>query len=99
MKRRLPNIFCAAVTFLMVSLWVGSYAYFRTQHSISGINASEPTRYILIHYDLHYLWARPMFYLHQPLAWIDQRTTGSFVEMRLQDFQGDRNNYPLERFN
>ena len=89
----------AILTGVLVTLWIGSYLYFRAQHSLGGVYASAPLAWKQINYDEHYLWGKPLFYLHQPLAWLDQRITGTEVRTWKNDFHGDRDNYGREAFN
>src|SRR2546427_11613051 len=69
----------AVLTGVLVTLWVGTYLYFRARHSLGGVYAAAPLAWKQINYDEHYPWGKPLFYLHQPLAWFDQRITGTEV--------------------
>jgi hypothetical protein len=89
----------AILALLLVTLWVGSYLYVGAHHSFGGTFASAPIAWKQLNYDGHYPWAAPLFYLHQPLAWLDQRITGTEVRTWRNNFHGDRSNYGREAFN
>jgi hypothetical protein len=89
----------AALALLFLTVWIGTYLYFRAWHSLGGVYASAPVAWKQINYDEHYPWAKPLFYLHQPLAWLDQHFTGTEIQMWKIDFHGNRDNYGLEAFN
>ena len=90
---------CGVGALLLACLWVGSYLYFRGCNSFGGSNASASINWLQINYDEHYCWSKPLFYLHQPLAWLDRRATGTEVRMWINNFHGDRSNYSREAFN
>lgn len=64
-----------------------------------GTFASAPMAWIQICYDEHYPGTIGLFHVHRPLAWLDQRVTGTEVRMWSNDFHGNRDNYGREAFN
>lgn len=62
---------------LFVIVYFGSYAYLRLDNTC----AIFP---IVIGYDVHNAFERGMYYLHVPLAWLDQHLTGEQVILWLE---------------
>jgi len=96
-------IIIASVLFFMV-LAIGSYLYKRNYSSIKIKAVSPPPeidyRFITIYYDKYYSMNYLLYYLHIPLAYLDDNISRySDIEIRIEDYKGNSDNYQKEEYN
>ena len=92
-------ILTAFLVVLSIAILIVTYLNKRTKDSFGERYASSPQKWMQINYDSYYSINIPLYYLHRPLAWLDQKMTGVEIRVHLNDFGGNKDNYSRESYN
>lgn len=82
---------------LLLSSWIGSYAYWRLRNSSSG-TTSIGIRQVNLYYDLHYPGMDWVIMIHRPLIAFEEFLLPEFIEIRANNYRGNRDNFGREAF-